>query len=388
MATTPEALALAEQLGAVTVSYARDERRASDIAVITGLGERAVLARLEAAHGNALVRKLFEGDWPSASPSGDAGDLGFERLADDAAAQLLAAAHGGAPLHEAWPVDSREHLLLKRVPEDGTAIGNTTLMRELGWPEAEYRDVRNHLLDRDQIELGRGRGGSVRRVLRKPLTAAAVGHQDASVPVSRAAAPSTGTGPSHEKAVMTDESAPNDNDDTVVEGLDDAEPAGLGEYPIDSLMIRNETRTVHEVLRRIEKEQFILDPDFQRAFVWNEERQSRLIESVVLRIPLPVMYLAENQDGKLVVVDGLQRLTTFQRYASNQFALQLDNAVLAGRRFLDLDMRLQNRIEDTQLILYVIDAKVPERVRLESPRKSRRPFQLNPTTMAGFCCLS
>lgn len=285
-----------------------------------------------------------------------------ETLADDAA-QLMAAGHGRTPAQEAWPIDSREYQLLKRVPKDGTAVGNTTLMRELGWPEIEYREVRNHLLDRGQIELGRGRGGSVRRVIRSPASKTVVA-QDASPP-SRTIAPSTSTGPSNEKATMLDESAPNDNDDAVVEGLDDAEPAGLGEYPIDSLMIRNETRTVHEVLRRIEKEQFILDPDFQRAFVWNEERQSRLIESVVLRIPLPVMYLAENQDGKLVVVDGLQRLTTFQRYASNQFALQLDNAVLAGRRFVDLDMRLQNRIEDTQLILYVIDAKVPERVRLD-----------------------
>lgn len=155
-------------------------------------------------------------------------------------------------------------------------------------------------------------------------------------------------------------------DGDELEGADEPQRSdGFSEYPLDSLMIRNESRTVHDVLRRIEKDQFILDPDFQRAFVWEEERQSRLIESVLLRIPLPVMYLAENPDGKLVVVDGLQRLTTFQRFVGNKLRLDLQHEDLKGRRFRDLDMRLQNRIEDTNLILYIIDAKVPERVRLD-----------------------
>lgn len=166
--------------------------------------------------------------------------------------------------------------------------------------------------------------------------------------------------------MSSDIEAENEPESEKIEGLEqDASDSGFGEYPIDSLMIRNEPRTVHEVLRRIEKDQFILDPDFQRAFVWDTVRQSRLIESVLLRIPLPVMYLAENPDGRLVVVDGLQRLTTFQRYVNNKFALQLDNPQLDGKRFKDLEMRLQNRIEDTALILYIIDAKVPERVRLD-----------------------
>jgi transcriptional regulator with XRE-family HTH domain len=150
-----------------------------------------------------------------------------------------------------------------------------------------------------------------------------------------------------------------------VEGLDVEGAATFGDYPLDSLMIRHESRTVHDVLRRIEKDQYVLDPDFQRAFVWDTVRQSRLIESVLLRIPLPVLYLAENPDGKLVVVDGLQRLTTFQRFVNNKLRLDLENRELNGKRFRELEMRLQNRIEDTNLILYVVDAKVPERVRLD-----------------------
>ncbi len=163
---------------------------------------------------------------------------------------------------------------------------------------------------------------------------------------------------------------------TIVAGLpDEIPPEGLepntfdlGEYPIDSLLIRSETRTVFEVVRRMRANQYILDPDFQREFVWDETKQSKLIESALMRIPLPVFYLAENYDGRVVVVDGLQRLSTFQRYLNNELALRGlkgNSEELNGKRFDQLPPKLQNRIEDTQLVLYIIDSKVPDRARLD-----------------------
>ena len=149
----------------------------------------------------------------------------------------------------------------------------------------------------------------------------------------------------------------------LVEGLDGS--SDLGEYPLDSLLIRTETRTIFEVVRRIGQGFYKMDPEFQREFVWEEERQSRLIESVLMRIPLPVFYLAENPDGRLVVVDGLQRLTTFERFLTNAFKLNLRSDELNGKMFNELSPKHQNRIEDTQLTLYVIDSKVPERARLD-----------------------
>jgi len=150
------------------------------------------------------------------------------------------------------------------------------------------------------------------------------------------------------------------------EGLDQ-EALNLGAFPIDSLMIRTETRSVFEIVRRIDTGQYVMDPDFQRDFVWDIGRQSKLIESAILRIPLPVFYLAETRDGRIVVVDGLQRLTTFHRYLKGDFALtglafamQLD-----GKRFEDLPTSMQNRLEDTPLTLYLIDAKVPEDAKYE-----------------------
>lgn len=148
-----------------------------------------------------------------------------------------------------------------------------------------------------------------------------------------------------------------------IEGLDEA--AGLGDYPIDAVLIRSEQRTVHDIVRRIGQGFYVMDPDFQRDFVWDLERQSRLIESVLMRIPLPVIYLAENPDGKLVVVDGLQRLSTFRSFIANGFALKLKNPELSGKQFNELPPKLQNRIEDAQLIVYIIDSKVPERARLD-----------------------
>lgn len=155
---------------------------------------------------------------------------------------------------------------------------------------------------------------------------------------------------------------------------DEEEPEGLGidedsswkDYPLDTLLIRNETRTVYDVLRRIQKGSFIMDPDFQRDFIWDGGKQSKLIESVLLRIPLPVFYLAENEEGQLIVVDGLQRLSTFKRFTENKLRLKLPhNADLHQKTFEKLFPKLQNRIEDCNLILYVIDAKVPERAKLD-----------------------
>jgi hypothetical protein len=154
------------------------------------------------------------------------------------------------------------------------------------------------------------------------------------------------------------------------EEIEGIEPSigDLGDYPIDSVLIRTENRTVFDVVRRMEKSQYILDPDFQRDFVWDLDKQSKLIESALMRIPLPVFYLAEQEDGKIVVVDGLQRLTTFHRYVEGKFALRGlkgSSEAFNGVHFQDLAPKFQTRIEDTNLTLYLIDSKVPEQARLD-----------------------
>ena len=150
------------------------------------------------------------------------------------------------------------------------------------------------------------------------------------------------------------------------EGIGPDEDSSWGDYPLDTVLIRNENRTVDDVLRRIKQDRYVLDPEFQRDFVWKDLKQSKLIESVLMRIPLPVFYLAEDSQGKMIVVDGLQRLSTFNRFVYGDLQLTLkDQVELNGKRFADLSPKLQNRIEDCNLTLYIIDSKVPERARLD-----------------------
>ncbi len=159
-----------------------------------------------------------------------------------------------------------------------------------------------------------------------------------------------------------------------VEGVDtSATGGGWGDYPLDAVFVRTETRTVSEVVKRIQSSRYILDPDFQRDFVWSSAKQSKLIESCVMRIPLPVFYVAEAPDGRIIVVDGLQRLTTFARFLADELRLVALSSgedgqgshALEGKKFSALPLNLQERVLDTQLTMYILDAKAPERARLD-----------------------
>jgi hypothetical protein len=68
---------------------------------------------------------------------------------------------------------------------------------------------------------------------------------------------------------------------------------------------------IESLINRIKRGSLILQPDFQRYYVWDKVKASRLIESTLLDIPLPVVYLSEENDGKTYVIDGQQRLTSF-----------------------------------------------------------------------------
>lgn len=179
-----------------------------------------------------------------------------------------------------------------------------------------------------------------------------------------------------------------DADKFKIEGYDESESfvGWGGKYPLDSVFIRSEVRTVKDAVSRINKGRYELTPDFERDFLWEPDRQSRLIESCLMRIPLPVFYVAEAADGRIIVVDGLQRLTTFKRYLNNKFALQglgkeKDDEKkslysLNGKYFKDLPLKLQERLEDTNLTLYILDHKAPERAKLDIFERVNSGIQL------------
>lgn len=164
----------------------------------------------------------------------------------------------------------------------------------------------------------------------------------------------------------TDNTVTNAQDDEI-EGLGDPGDLQIADYPLDDIMVRSETRAVSEVVKRIRRNRFFMAPDFQRDFVWEPARQSKLIESCIMRIPLPVLYVAEGDDGRIVVVDGLQRLTTFVRFFNDELKLTGLGVghPLNGKRYSDLLVNLQERVEDTQLTLYILDKNAPKRAKLD-----------------------
>jgi hypothetical protein len=89
------------------------------------------------------------------------------------------------------------------------------------------------------------------------------------------------------------------------------------------------------------KEQINLSPNFQRRDRWDEERRSRFIESIIMNVPIPPVFLGEDEYGKYVVLDGRQRLTSINEFMKNTFRLK-NLAIwseLNGANFSDLEKR-------------------------------------------------
>ncbi|WP_370979001.1 DUF262 domain-containing protein [Agaribacterium sp. ZY112] len=127
-------------------------------------------------------------------------------------------------------------------------------------------------------------------------------------------------------------------------------------YEVSKLKMESKTLSVFQALRKIKKGEINLNPEFQRAFVWDETKKSRLIESMLIRIPLPAFYLDATDQVNWTVVDGLQRLSTLDAFCTKQnFALRDLEFLpdLDGMKFDDLPQNYQVLIEDdTNLIFY------------------------------------
>ena len=151
----------------------------------------------------------------------------------------------------------------------------------------------------------------------------------------------------------------------VEEERDD--PRAAIEHPFDpsKIKVRTEPAVVGLLLARIEHDEIDLAPDFQRlSGIWNAEKQSRLIESLLLRIPIPVFYVAADEEERWAVVDGVQRLSTIRDYVAGRFPLsRLEyRSEFEGRRFADLPRAMQRRIGETQFVVNVIEPGTPPEV--------------------------
>lgn len=142
-------------------------------------------------------------------------------------------------------------------------------------------------------------------------------------------------------------------------------------YPVKIRIDRSQYSILHLKNLVVNRKQLIIDPEFQRGGkgVWQPRQRCELIESILMGIPIPIMYLFESKDGKRQVVDGRQRISTIIDYLSNGFPLK-DLRILKGEQykncyFKDLSPMDQGLIEDYQLLFYIIQPPTPERVKYD-----------------------
>lgn len=162
---------------------------------------------------------------------------------------------------------------------------------------------------------------------------------------------------------------------------EDGDVEGIDEFkiPFDPEAISIESRTIalDTVIRRLQNKTIRLSPPFQRKSVWDKERKSKLIESMMLKIPLPMFYISSDKDNNWDVVDGLQRLTTIQEFILGSYEKDIEKfdgkgfklsklefwTKLDGETYESLPGKIYNNIAETELRFTIINPNTPEEVK-------------------------
>lgn len=176
-----------------------------------------------------------------------------------------------------------------------------------------------------------------------------------------------------------------DKEEVMLDGGDDLEAALSSQesgYPMYNIKVERGFYTIFELKRKYDSnvKRIILDSDFQRESVWKPMQKAELVESILMGLPLPIFYFNQDKLGRLIVIDGRQRLTALFEYMSNDWALKglkvLDE--LNGKKFQDLDPIVQAQIEDYQIQAHVIQPPTPDRIKFDIfDRVNRAGTQLN-----------
>lgn len=122
---------------------------------------------------------------------------------------------------------------------------------------------------------------------------------------------------------------------------------------LDLLSIHTEQKdiTLAQLKEDVDANDIITNPDYQRKYVYDDKRASKLVESILLGIPIPIIYLCEEEDGTLSVIDGQQRIISFVRYMKNEYPLDKLTKLtdLNGLYYKDLEKRIQRLLKSKTL---------------------------------------
>lgn len=138
----------------------------------------------------------------------------------------------------------------------------------------------------------------------------------------------------------------------------------------DDIRVSTRNFSLRNVIDMIAEGGLDLAPDFQRLHVWKQVQKVQLIESVLLQIPLPAFYFAEDATGVMQVVDGVQRLSTINDFVTGDpgrgGGFELNGLEylrdVKGNRFDDLPAVWKRRIYNTQIVAHVIEPSTPAAV--------------------------
>lgn len=146
-------------------------------------------------------------------------------------------------------------------------------------------------------------------------------------------------------------------------------------YGPDEIYVENKPFSISTIMELINDGDLEVAPNFQRHFVWDKTRQSKLIESILLGLPLPSIYLSQYPDGRLTIVDGLQRITSIQRFMKDKLTLcnmeYFKNC--NGKKYSELKEVLPllqyRRFRQTQIMCFVIDYRSPNALKFDLFRR-------------------
>lgn len=119
-------------------------------------------------------------------------------------------------------------------------------------------------------------------------------------------------------------------------------------------------------------------PEYQRDFTWDEERQSKLIESIILGLPIPFIFVAENKDSSWEIVDGSQRVRTIHAFLNNKLVLSGLKSIqsLNNYKFEELDKSRQGKILNTALRIIVLSEETTDDIKKDMFERINRGSDL------------